>query len=74
MLTMNSRTLTRSSDDRYIGGVAGGLGRYFDIDPTLVRVGFVFATLVTGGAAIVGYVALLAFVPSDARDGDPLPA
>ena len=73
---MNSTTrLTRSSDDRYIGGVSGGLGRYFDIDPTIVRVGFIFATLVTGGAAIVGYVAMLAFVPSDNdASRDPLPA
>ena len=65
---MNStppQRLTRSSTDKYIGGVSGGLGAYFGIDPTLVRVGFVFTTLVTGGAGILAYVAMLAVVPRD---------
>jgi phage shock protein PspC (stress-responsive transcriptional regulator) len=65
---MNStppQRLTRSSTDKYVGGVSGGLGAYFGIDPTLVRVGFVFTTLVTGGAGILAYVAMLAVVPRD---------
>jgi phage shock protein PspC (stress-responsive transcriptional regulator) len=65
---MNStppQRLTRSSSDKYIGGVSGGLGQYFGIDPTLVRVGFVFTTLITGGAGLLAYFAMLAFVPSD---------
>jgi phage shock protein C len=65
---MNStppQRLTRSSTDRKIGGVSGGLGHYFGIDPTVVRVGFVFTTLITGGAGLVAYFAMLAFVPSD---------
>ena len=33
------RRLTRSSSDRVIAGVAGGLGRYFDIDPIIFRIG-----------------------------------
>ena len=33
------RRLTRSSSDKVIGGVAGGLGRYFDIDPIIFRIG-----------------------------------
>ena len=32
------RRLLRSSTDRVLGGVCGGLARYFDIDPVLVRV------------------------------------
>ena len=67
---MNKR-LTRSSEDRMIGGVAGGLGHHLGIDPTLVRVGFVFAALISGGAAAIAYLALLAVVPSD--DDAPLP-
>ncbi|HWK28212.1 MAG TPA: PspC domain-containing protein [Solirubrobacter sp.] len=61
---MNQR-LTRSSTDRMIGGVAGGLGRHLGVDPTIVRVGFVFAAVVSAGAAAVAYLALLAVVPSD---------
>ena len=63
---MNTTTrLTRSSTDKYIGGVAGGLGRHFGVDPTLVRVGFIVATLISGGAGILAYVAMLAVVPRE---------
>jgi phage shock protein C len=71
MNTTPPQRLTRSTSDKYVGGVSGGLGAYFNIDPTLVRVGFVFATLISGGAACIAYVAMLAFVPAD---DDVLPA
>jgi phage shock protein PspC (stress-responsive transcriptional regulator) len=58
------RRLTRSSRDRIIGGVGGGLGRYFGIDPTLVRIGFVALALL-GGTGLVVYVAALLLVPLD---------
>jgi phage shock protein PspC (stress-responsive transcriptional regulator) len=63
------RKLTRSSTDRWLGGVAGGLGRHLGIDPIIVRVVFVLLCFF-GGAGILAYLALLAFVPSD--DGKPL--
>ena len=37
----SSRRLTRSTSDRVIAGVAGGLGRYFSIDPVVVRIAFI---------------------------------
>jgi phage shock protein PspC (stress-responsive transcriptional regulator) len=61
------KRLTRSSDDAVIGGVAGGLGRYFGIDPILFRIGFAVLTLV-GGVGLIAYVALLAFVPAENAD------
>jgi phage shock protein C len=68
------RTLTRSSTDRKLGGVAGGLGEYFGLDPVLFRVGFAAATLLSGVGALA-YLALLAFVkPDDDMSGEPLPA
>ena len=71
------RTLTRSSTDRHIGGVAGGLGAYFGVDPVLFRVGFAAATLLSGVGALA-YLALLAFVKPDdqvsATSGTPIPA
>ena len=69
MHTTSPKTLTRSSTDRHLGGVAGGLAEYFGVDPILFRVGFVVATLMTGVGALA-YLGLLAFVPSD----DALPA
>jgi len=41
-----ARTLTRSTTEKHIAGVSGGLGRYFGIDPVIFRVGFGAATLV----------------------------
>jgi phage shock protein PspC (stress-responsive transcriptional regulator) len=58
------RRFKRSSTDRIIGGVCGGLGRYFDIDPMLVRIGFVALALI-GGTGLVVYAAALLLVPND---------
>ena len=62
------RRLTRSSSDRVLGGVAGGLGRYFDIDPIIFRIGFVVLTI-AGGAGLLAYVAAWLFVPADPVPG-----
>jgi phage shock protein PspC (stress-responsive transcriptional regulator) len=61
------KRLTRSSTDTVIGGVAGGLARYFSLDPILFRVGFVALTFL-GGFGVLAYLGLLAFVPSDDPD------
>lgn len=61
------RKLTRSRDDRYIGGVAAGIGKYLNVDPVFVRIAFV-ASLALGGLGLLAYVALLAFTP---LEGDP---
>jgi phage shock protein PspC (stress-responsive transcriptional regulator) len=58
------RRLTRSSSDKVIGGVSGGLGRYFGVDPILFRIAFVVLTF-AGGVGALGYIGLLAFVPAD---------
>jgi phage shock protein PspC (stress-responsive transcriptional regulator) len=61
------KKLTRSGSDALIGGVASGLGRYFNLDPLLFRIGFV-ALSFAGGIGIVAYLLLLVFVPSDGAD------
>src|SRR5919106_5752245 len=67
------RRLLRSRDDRVISGVAGGLGKYFDVDPVFFRVGFV-ALAFLGGIGLLLYVAALLFVPSeDPTGGEPPP-
>lgn len=63
------RRLTRSRE-RVIGGVGGGLGRYFGVDPIIFRIGLV-ALAIFGGAGIFVYIAALLFVPSE---GSPKPA
>jgi phage shock protein PspC (stress-responsive transcriptional regulator) len=64
------RRLTRSSSDRVLGGVAGGLGRYFDIDPIIFRIGFVVLAL-AGGAGFLAYIAAWLLVPADPVPGTP---
>ena len=71
MHSTTPRTLTRSTTDRKISGVSGGLGAYLGVDPVLVRVGFVVTALMSG-AGLLAYLALLAIVPSD--EGHPAPA
>ena len=58
------RRLTRSSSDKLIAGVSGGLGRYFGVDPILFRIAFVVLTF-AGGVGVLAYIGLLAFVPAD---------
>jgi phage shock protein PspC (stress-responsive transcriptional regulator) len=59
--------LRRSTSNRYIAGVAGGLGRHFDIDPTIIRVLLVVLTFF-GGAGLLVYGACWLFVPEDDAD------
>lgn len=48
-----------------VAGVASGLGRYFAVDPTLVRVLFAVATLVTGGVAALAYPVMWFLMPEE---------
>jgi phage shock protein PspC (stress-responsive transcriptional regulator) len=61
------RQLLRSSGDRVLAGVAGGLGRYFGVDPVIFRIGFALSILL-GGLGALAYLLLAVFVPTD---GDP---
>ncbi len=56
----DKRKLTRSRNKK-IAGVSGGIAEYFGVDPTLVRIAFVIATIATGGNFIFAYL-ILAFI------------
>ena len=61
---VTQQRLTRSTTDKVIAGVGGGLGRYFGIDPVIVRlimVGLVFV----GGISILIYPVLWLVMPAD---------
>jgi len=64
--------LRRSTEDRLIAGVCGGLGTYFNTDPLWFRLGFVVVTL-AGGAGILIYLIVWLIIP-EARSGEPLAA
>ena len=56
------KRFVRSTNDRKIAGVCAGLADYFDLDPTLVRVVWLLATLIPG-PNIIAYVVLWIAVP-----------
>ncbi len=58
------RLLRRSHHDKKVAGVAGGVARHLDVDPTIVRVLFVVA-IFFGGAGLLVYAALWLVVPDD---------
>lgn len=55
--------LYRSETNKVIAGVAGGLGEYFNIDPTIIRILFVLMT-VFGGSGLIIYLVLWLIMPS----------
>lgn len=58
------RRLYRARDGRYLGGVCAGLGRYFDLSPTVYRIAFV-ALALAGGTGILVYLAAWAVMPDE---------
>lgn len=61
---MNAKRLLRSRSDRMIGGVCGGMAEYFNIDPSIVRVGWVLLTFFSGFfLGIIAYAVLMVVVP-----------
>ncbi len=46
-MTQLTKRLYRSEDNRMVAGVLGGVAKYFDVDPTLVRLIFVVASVVS---------------------------
>jgi phage shock protein PspC (stress-responsive transcriptional regulator) len=59
--------LHRRRGGRMLGGVAVGLADYFDVDPVLIRVGFVVLAFV-GGLAVPLYLAGWALIPDEDTD------
>ncbi len=63
--------LRRSTTDRKVAGVAGGLGRHLDVDPTVLRVLFVVLAFF-GGAGLLLYAAGWLLLPDDTSDQAPI--
>ncbi len=57
------KRLYRSREDRMIAGVCGGLGEYFNVDPTLIRLLFVFGFFATGSGLFWAYLIMMIIVP-----------
>ena len=53
------KQLYKSNTNKKVAGVCGGIGEYFDIDPTLVRLGFVALSFMFGGGLVVYILAAI---------------
>lgn len=56
------KRLYRSETDRWLLGVCGGIGEYFNIDPLIIRILFIIFALVFGGGILL-YVILWLIIP-----------
>ena len=59
------KRLYRSNTSRMLGGVCGGMGEYFDVDPTVVRVIAVILGLASAGWAIIAYIIGWIIIPEE---------
>jgi len=58
------KRLYRSDDNKIIAGVFGGIGEYFDIDPTLLRLAYILVAVITAiFPAVVGYLIAWIIIP-----------
>ena len=69
----SGRLLRRRTSDRVIGGVAGGIADYFNVDPLLIRIGFV-GLIIFGGAGLVLYLVAWLLIPAEGQDVSPVEA
>ena len=56
------RRLYRSGNERILGGVCGGLGEYFGMDPTLIRLAWILFSLVFG-SGVLAYILAWIIIP-----------
>lgn len=59
-----SKRLFRSNTNRVIAGVAGGLSEYFNIDPLVIRLIFIFLAIF-GGSGILIYLIMWLLTPQN---------
>ena len=60
------RRLTRSASDRYLAGVFGGLGQYFEINPKWLRIGYAVLTILTSIVpGVLIYLLMAVIMPAD---------
>ncbi len=65
------RQIHRSHEDRIVSGLSGGLGRYVNIDPVIVRILFVVLTLF-GGSGILLYLIGWVAIPDEGQSIAPI--
>ncbi len=57
--------LYRSKRNRIIAGVCGGIGEYFKVDPTLVRLLWLLISVMSAGSGVVAYIVAWIIIPKE---------
>jgi len=57
--------LYRSKKNRIIAGVCGGIGEYFKVDPTLIRLLWLLISIVGSGSGIIAYIIAWIIIPEE---------
>lgn len=64
VINMANRRLYKSKNNRMLSGVMGGIGEYFNVDPTIVRILYVLVSMISAGfPGIVIYIILALVIP-----------
>lgn len=65
---MTKKLLYKSEDNKKLAGVCAGIAEYFDVDPTLIRAGYLFIDIVSGVIpGLIAYLALSWIMPSKSQ-------
>lgn len=62
---MNEKRLYRAEEGKMLSGVCGGLARYFDVDPTIVRLIWAGASILSVGTGVLAYIVAAIIIPKD---------
>ncbi|MBQ8850826.1 MAG: PspC domain-containing protein [Oscillibacter sp.] len=62
---MNEKRLYRVEEGKMLCGVCGGLARYFDVDPTIVRLIWAAVSIASVGTGLLAYLVAAAIIPKD---------
>jgi len=66
------KRLYRSRTDKKLAGVCGGLATYFNVDPTLIRAGYLlFSVFSAGFPGLLAYIVLYCIMPEEPDAGQP---
>lgn len=60
------KKLEKSRTNKMLCGVCGGIGNYFNVDPTIVRILWVIGALASCGTALIAYLIAAVIIPEEA--------
>jgi phage shock protein C len=71
-MSAETKRLYRSRDERMVAGVCGGIGEYFGVDPTVIRLLFALSVFFGFGAGLLVYLILMLVVPEEPQASDTI--